>query len=103
MAAVAYIALSFANDRSLLTGMKWLEDNSIPYELPGERDVVISKDRLSEIRSGLPVDFTTVNVISAGDLTPEEYNSLRRQWFSGKPLTTDEDDLPLLDESFIEL
>jgi hypothetical protein len=88
-----WIALSFADDTDFLNALKWFDEKTdIAYELPGERDIIIPVSSLREVQNKISVAFTTVDVLSAGDLTPDEANELRRQWFKGKPHVEDESD-----------
>ena len=88
-----WIALSFADDTDFLTALKWFDEKTdIVYDLPGERDIIIPQSALNKVRSKIPIAFTTVEVLSAGDLAPDEVNGLRRQWLTGKPLIEDDGD-----------
>ena len=88
-----WIALSFADDTDFLNALKWFDEKTdIVYDLPGERDIIIPKSALNKVRSKIPIAFTTVEVLSAGNLGPDEVNELRRPWFTGKPLIEDEGD-----------
>ena len=88
-----WIALSFADDTDFLNALTWFDEKTdIVYDLPGERDIIIPQSALHEVRSTISIAFMTVEVLSAGDLAPDEVNELRRQWLTGKPRIEDEGD-----------
>ena len=88
-----WIALSFADDSAFLKALTWFDDETdIAYDLPGERDIIIPMNMLKEIKKKIPVAFTPVEVISAGDLEEDEIDELREQWFKGKSTIEFEED-----------
>jgi hypothetical protein len=88
-----WIALSFADDSAFLKALTWFDDETdIAYDLPGERDIIIPMNMLKEVKRKIPVAFTKVDVVSAGDLEQGEIDELRDRWIRGKSAIEFEED-----------
>lgn len=78
-----WVALSFDRFEDIRKCLEIIyERGDIPFELPGEIDVIVSRAHLDFLKEKLleeDVRFDELEVISMGDLSPAEANRLRRE------------------------
>ena len=76
------VGLSFASDEDFRQALGWFDEyEHVEYDLPGGRDIIVPRKSLSYIEMHLPVSFTSIDVISAADVSPETVHRLRTQRF----------------------
>lgn len=69
------VALKFSS-RSLRQGLTLLFEHNIPHSLVGDKTVILSSEHTAVFKALKP---TISEVLSAGDLPPEEIAQLRRE------------------------